>query len=117
MLDMYLATRFRFFTQHTSKSALATLGKLCEFHRKKAKRKKGETPKSLFYFSFRPLTKFPKADLGVWRSGSGSEIHFEHVQFDYSTAVCVHSVYIELRFPCICKTPTCYVRVLHMSRK
>ena len=48
-------------------------------------RTKGETPKSSFYFSFRPLTKFPKADLGVWRSGSGSEIHFEHVQ------LCVHS--------------------------
>ena len=85
MLDMYLATRFRFFTQHTSKSALATLGKLCEFHRKKAKRKKGETPKSLFYFSFRPLTKFPIADLGVWRSGSGRRATIEQVQ------LCVHS--------------------------
>ena len=48
-------------------------------------RKKGETPKSSFYFSFRPLTKFPIADLGVWRSGSGRRATFEQVQ------LCVHS--------------------------
>ena len=50
-----------------------------------APRTKGETPKSSFYFSFRPLTKFPIADLGVWRSGSGRRATIEQVQ------LCVHS--------------------------